>query len=97
MADISKIEEDSRVIEQLINTSPSHCEDIGYHIAKFAHPTLQQNFMRTVIGFIKGQEEKEYFDARNEATVELCKELYKVLRNSKYYFDSPGKVLLPFI
>lgn len=95
--DLMGVEKDCSEIQRIVNGSPSHCEDIGYHLAKFLHPTLQQNFMRVVIGFIRGQTEKEYFDARNEATGELCKQLYEELMKSKYYFDPPGKVLLPFI
>jgi len=37
-----------------------------------AHPTLQQNYTRFVMKWIKEMDSKEYFDSRNEASVNLC-------------------------
>jgi hypothetical protein len=56
-----------------------HCNYMGTNLAEVGvmlandHPTLQQNFMRIVIGFIEEQAAKDYSDLRNEATVEQCK------------------------
>ena len=49
------------------------------------HPTLQQDFMRIVVGFIKTQAEKDYFDLRNEATGKVCKKLNEVLTDEEYF------------
>ena len=64
-------------IEDILNCMCLDEELIGRCLAE-GHPTLQQGFMRLVKGFIEAEASKPYFDARNEATVKLAKELNKV-------------------
>ncbi len=52
--------------------------EVGKMLA-WEHNTLQQNFMRVVVGFIKEEAKKDYSDLRNEQTVLICKELVKHL------------------
>jgi len=92
---IVEVEDFVKVVEDFVNTGGMEkLRMSGEELARM-HPTLQQNFMRVVVAFIKAQSEKKYFDARNEATVELCRELWDVLSKSKYFFKD--NVILPFI
>jgi hypothetical protein len=43
------------------------------------HRTLQQNFMRFVLSFIKAEAENENTDPRNQATHEVCTKLQEIL------------------
>ncbi len=61
------------VVEDFVNTfSNDKLEKAGKELARI-HPTLQQNFFRVIATFILAEAENERVDARNEATVELCK------------------------
>ena len=92
---MSKVKEKVSTIEDLCNTgSTGELHEVGRGLAEI-HPTLQQNFMRVVIGFIQAEAEKQYYDDRNKATVELCRDLMRVIENSQYYYK--GRVYLPFI
>ena len=44
-----------------------------------SHRTLQQNYTRFVMRWIKNQSESKYFDGRNEASVILCKKIVAAL------------------
>jgi hypothetical protein len=84
-----------REIETICNTASTKIPyEIGRKLTEI-HPTLQQQFMRIVVGFIMEQGSKSYYDERNRATVELCRELKKVLEKSGYYRD--GEIVLPFV
>ena len=61
-----------KAIIQQCNYMGTDLVEVGRLIAS-DHPTLQQNFMRVIIGFIEAQAIKTYSDARNEATVNQCK------------------------
>lgn len=54
-------------------------KEIGKMMAN-EHPTLQQSFMREVVmSFINEMASKEYMDMRNEASVNACKAIKKIL------------------
>ena len=73
--------EEVQKIEDIVNTAGlKELEDIGRKLANI-HPTLQQNFMRVVVGFIKAEAEKRYYDDRNKNTVELCKRMVEIVEN----------------
>lgn len=62
---------------------------VGNAIAKelaHTHRTLQQEFMKTVVGsvlnFFVWQKERNLFDARNEATVNLAEEMKEKIDNT---------------
>lgn len=81
---IIEVEDFTNVVEDFVNTfSTDKLRMAGEELARM-HPTLQQNFMRVVIAFIKAQSEKKYFDDRNKATVELSRELWNTLTKSEY-------------
>jgi len=75
-------------ISRNINYMGSDLEEVG-RILAWDHPTLQQNFMRVIIGFISEESKKDYSDARNEKTVELCRKLKSIIDDEPVY--------LPFI
>lgn len=88
-------EEFVNVVEDFINTYDSDkIKDAGKKLSRI-HPTLQQNFMRLVLSFVKAETENPYTDARNNATVELSKKIMESLKDSKYF--SNGEFWLPFI
>lgn len=45
------------------------------------HRTLQQNYTRFVMRWIKSQSESKYFDGRNEASVNLCKKIMDAVKD----------------
>lgn len=61
-------------IAHQLNCLSCNEQHIGFEIAE-EHPTLQQSFMRAVIGFLQAEAAKTYVDARNERTHELAKKL----------------------
>jgi len=89
------VEEKARQIENIVNTiNVQELEEIGKRLAGM-HPTLQQNFMRVVMAFIKAQSGREYWDLRNEVTVKICKVLWEALEETDYCDN--GRVHLPLI
>lgn len=57
-------------------------------LAKFMaseHPTLQQNFMRFCVMFIKEMANKSYCDARNENSVSFAKSVMPIINNEGYF------------
>jgi len=77
-----------REISSCINAMGNDLYEVGRLMA-YDHPTLQQNFMRIVIGFIREESKKDYFDLRNEGTGNLCKKLIKIIEEDDVY--------LPFV
>jgi len=49
-----------------------------------SHRTLQQNYTRFVLKWIKKEADSEYFDARNEASVMSCRKIVKALGDEFY-------------
>lgn len=80
-----KVKEAMAIIFANLNTM-GRDKDVQHRVVSYLeneHRTLQQAFMRNVIApvivhFAK-QGELGYYDLRNEATVNTCKELKKVL------------------
>lgn len=70
-------------ISRAINVMGYDGEAVGELLAH-DHPTLQQNFMRIVVGFIKTEANKDYFDLRNERTGEVCKKLAELLTDEYF-------------
>jgi len=73
-----KIKNNANIICSAIDMMGAKEYEIGSMIASEQHRTIQQGFMRLVIGFIKSESANSY-DLRNEATVVLCKELKKTI------------------
>lgn len=61
------------IVDQL-NCLSCNEADVGTAIAA-KHPTLQQAFMRAVVGFLRAEAAKTYVDARNERTRDLARKL----------------------
>ena len=57
------------------------------------HRTLQQSFTRLCMAWIADLAEREHYDARNEASVKMAKEIKNHLLNEHGYFP----INLPFI
>jgi len=76
---ITEVDELVSVIEDFVNTfNYDRLRELGRALASDkVHRTLQQNIMRVVLAFIEAQATKkeERYDARNEATVHLCRKL----------------------
>ncbi|RLI86642.1 MAG: hypothetical protein DRP01_03755 [Archaeoglobales archaeon] len=60
-------------------------EILGKELAQKGHPTVQQTFMRMVVAFIKemAQREELPWEARNRATIRLCKRLYEHVKEER--------------
>jgi len=71
-----RIKESASKIEDILNGNNFKAIDIGQALARYAHPTLQQTFMRMVIGFVKEQAISGHPDARNQETVNECKKIW---------------------
>ena len=84
-----KGQEAAQYMSDFVNCMGEHEFDpFAEQMAIREHPTLQQAFMRLMWKVMRQYAKKENFDARNEATVKLCREL------TKEYEDYPP---LPFI
>jgi len=80
-------EEIARKIENAVNTF-ADLQKVGELLAKKGHPTLQQNFAKVMIGFIKQQAEryeKGWYDLRNKSTAELCYRIWRVIKGNAYF------------
>lgn len=96
-----------RAIDRAINTlNYDSIKDLANVMAFQTHRTLQQNFMRLLLEFVrlnamKLEIESEYgrifYDDRNKATVELCSVIWESLKSTDYYCKCKGDVLLPTI
>lgn len=71
--------ENANTISQAINIMGCNEKLTGNYLATRTHRTLQQGFMRLVLGFIEAEATATSYDARNEDTVLLCKELQKTI------------------
>ena len=77
------VKEMQNEIESILNTYDlGALQDLGEKLATSTHRTLQQNFMRLVLAFIK-QQSKNYhsstYDGRNLKTVGLCKQIQEAI------------------
>lgn len=81
----------ARSEDNAYNAISKQCNYMGTDLAEVGrllahdHPTLQQNFMRIVIGFIEEQSLKTYSDLRNEATVNQCKKFRETYSEDGMY------------
>lgn len=74
----------AQVIVHQLNCLSCDERRIGFKIAE-EHPTLQQSFMRAVIGFLQAEAAKTYVDARNEQTRDLAKRLLSGVSEDDLY------------
>ena len=77
---------DYRTISSMINNMGFNAREVAKKLSN-DHPTLQQNFMRLVSEFIRAEAQKEHSDARNEATVEICKKLLKLMEDENMHLS----------
>ncbi len=66
------------MVGDMVNDFTFQDEELAEKMAN-NHPTLQQNFMRLCVGFIKRLSEKTYCDDRNRASVELAKKMMSAI------------------
>jgi hypothetical protein len=82
---MTKFEEDAvEQIRSAINVIQVDENEVGRRLANL-HPTLQQGFMRMIVGFLKEIAAKEYVDARNEAAHKLAKLLLEDVHEDNLY------------
>jgi len=76
--------EDLDAIERILNSSPKKAEDIGRAVPYHFHSTLDQQFMKMVVGYIKevAEGERIHTDPRNEASHKLCKKIYQLMKDN---------------
>ncbi len=73
---------DADKITDVLNNMSFNFNDFGKAMI-MQHNTLQQNYMRAAISFIKARAENNTFvDDRNKATYELCKKLIKEVEDA---------------
>jgi hypothetical protein len=69
----------AELISEYVNRYSGDRDKLAVALAS-DHPTLQQNFMRTVVvPFLREMAEKPYVDLRNEGSHELAKLLVKAM------------------
>ena len=79
--------------EDAVRTVSNYVNNFGCDYEEFAkkfgceHRTLQQNFTRLCVAWLKHLSETEYYDLRNQASVEFAKAIK----------DKLGEVALPMI
>lgn len=76
--------EAAQQIADAINCISQENREVGVMLANI-HPTLQQSFMRIVIGFLQEEARKTYVDLRNEATRDLARKLLEGIDESDLY------------
>lgn len=81
---INREKESADAISRQCNYMGVDLAEVGKLLA-WDHPTLQQNFMRIIIGFVNAQAEKDYSDLRNDATVEICKKFREMYPEEGLY------------
>ncbi len=82
---MTKFEDDAvEQISRAINVIQVDEEEVGRRLANI-HPTLQQGFMRIVVGFLQEMAAKDYVDARNEYARDLAKLLLKDVNEGEMY------------
>ena len=84
-------------IDKMVNTFDLEALELAGQQLSTTHPTLQQNFMRLCLAFLKGMANQKYADPRNEASVEVAKAAWEAIKSTKYYYKRDDKVLLPMI
>jgi len=89
------VEEFVSTVEDFVNTfKEDKLRNTGEELSKM-HPTLQQNFMRLALAFIKAESEKRGYDDRNKATVELSRKMWGAVQKTEYFYKDTA--YLPFI
>ena len=71
-------------ISDLVNSTLLNAEEVGVLLSS-QHRTLQQNFMRVAVSFIKAMAEAKksgYYDLRNQASCELAEQMMDVTEES---------------
>ena len=74
-------------LEYLTNTNDHELTDLAVKLTGM-HRTLQQSFMRNfILPWCREQVDRGdngWYDARNEATYRICKEIMKIAENGHY-------------
>jgi hypothetical protein len=73
-----KDEFNANFVEHMVNDCGFDEKVVAEKMA-FTHPTLQQSFMRLCLNFIKLMSEKSRFDARNESSVKMAKQIVEAI------------------
>lgn len=84
LPDIERYKKDLEKIENIMNTGPKTAENIGRLIPYHFHNTLEQQFCRMAISYIKeiAESDRIFSDARNEESHRLCKKIYKLMKEN---------------
>lgn len=76
-----KDEFNANFVEHMVNDCGFDEKVVAEKMA-FTHPTLQQSFMRLCLNFIKLMSEKSRFDARNENSVKMAREMMDAIEDT---------------
>jgi hypothetical protein len=96
LPDISRYRDDLNKIENIMNSSPRKAEDLGRLIPHQFHNTLEQQFCRMAIFYIKeiAESDRIFTDPRNAESHRLCKKIYKLMKENG---DDLKYVAIPMI
>ena len=73
------------MVDDMVNDCSFEDDALAVKMAS-NHPTLQQNFMRMCVKFIKEMAQKSYCDDRNRNSVEFAKQVMEIVDNSYFPF-----------
>jgi ABC-type oligopeptide transport system ATPase subunit len=84
LPEISRYREDLNKIESILNSSPRKAEDMGRLIPYHFHNTLEQQFCKMAIAYIReiATSDRIFSDPRNEESHRLCKKIYKLMKEN---------------
>lgn len=72
-------------VEDMVNDTGFMSDDLADKMVN-THPTLQSNFMRMCVRFVKGMANKPYYDDRNHTAGEVAKAMCKGLEEIKVVY-----------
>jgi RimJ/RimL family protein N-acetyltransferase len=98
LPDMDRYRKDLNELEGIVNTSPRKVEEIGRLIPYHFHNTLEQQFCRMALSYVRevatGDRVRLGTDPRNEESHRLCKKIYKLLKENG---DDLKYISLPMI
>lgn len=75
----------AEAVSDMVNDTSFNADALAEKMSN-DHPTLQQNFMRMCVKFIKKMAEKSCYDARNKSSVLMAKQMVSNMENDALPF-----------
>ena len=84
LPDKERYVKDLNALENMMNSSPRKAEDMGRLIPYHFHNTLEQQFGRMAISYVKeiAESDRIFSDPRNAESHRLCKKIYKLMKEN---------------